>query len=523
MSSKNRKQSGPRSTDDTNNDLEDLSTASSDSITLHDEAKEVRELENRLNQLHVLWMETRLKILKTELESSLKNDPRAKDVRSSKRKSRAFKVVFGCALVLVIVAVILGVVRLDTTDLSSAPALPSTTLVADAPSSPPRKDALATEAQQATQAPADPPTARRKFQAKHELEALVDYYLKDDTYIESLAETYGWPIGAWDVSGISDFSDLFSAERIPLASDFNQDLSGWDTSSATNMRKMFYGANSFNRDISMWNVSNVQSMAGMFTRASAFNQNLRSWKTNCLEDTSFMFEGGREFNGDVSTWDLSKVKSMQWMFSSALAFDQPLASWNTSSVTDFSCTFCGAVSFNQDVSSWNVSSATNLSSMFNQASAFNQDLAAWKTSRVTSMRSVFYGAASYNHDLSAWDVSNVKYMEQMFAQSAFNQDLSSWNTSQVINMISMFSEARSFNQDVSTWNVSNVRYLSYMFQGASSFNQSLCAWGKMLPKQPQEQQQQVKVEDMFHSTSCPAPQDPDLSATNSSLCHPCPE
>jgi hypothetical protein len=123
MSSKNRKQSGPRSTDGTNNDLEDTSITSSDSIT--PQYEEVRELKNRLNQLHILWMETRLRSLKTELESSLKNDRRAKDVPSSKRKSRALKVVFRCALVLAIVAVTLGVVRLDTTGLASAPTLSS--------------------------------------------------------------------------------------------------------------------------------------------------------------------------------------------------------------------------------------------------------------------------------------------------------------------------------------------------------------------------------------------------------------
>jgi hypothetical protein len=120
MSSTTRKQSGPRSTDDdTNNDLKDTSKLGFNySITLHDEGKEVRKLEIRLD--HVLWMETRLKSLKTELESSLKNDPRAKDVPcSSKRKSPAFKVVFGCSLVLAVVAVPLGVVRLDTTGLSS--------------------------------------------------------------------------------------------------------------------------------------------------------------------------------------------------------------------------------------------------------------------------------------------------------------------------------------------------------------------------------------------------------------------
>ena len=98
-------------------------------------------------------------------------------------------------------------------------------------------------------------------------------------------------IGDWDVSAVTDMSELFSGANM-----FNGDISKWDVSRVTNMRRMFMDASSFNCDLSRWNVSRVKDMTNMFYGAAAFK-------------------------GDISMWDVSGVEFMTNMFSGAAAFD----------------------------------------------------------------------------------------------------------------------------------------------------------------------------------------------------------
>ena len=55
------------------------------------------------------------------------------------------------------------------------------------------------------------------------------------------------------------------------AASFNGDISGWNTSSVTNMSYMFYGdpnnLHAFNQDIGSWNTEKVTTMEAMFCRA----------------------------------------------------------------------------------------------------------------------------------------------------------------------------------------------------------------------------------------------------------------
>jgi Mycoplasma protein of unknown function, DUF285 len=82
------------------------------------------------------------------------------------------------------------------------------------------------------------PFAIRVIHSKAELIAAVDQYMVRGGNNNRTDDFY--PIGQWDVSNVQDFSYVFDANRNPLLIDFNEDLSNWDMSSATNLSHMFH-------------------------------------------------------------------------------------------------------------------------------------------------------------------------------------------------------------------------------------------------------------------------------------------
>ena len=286
------------------------------------------------------------------------------------------------------------------------------------------------------------------------------------------ADAFNGNISGWDVSSVKDMSEMFWGARA-----FNRDLSGWDVSAVTDMRSMFSGAGAFNGNISGWDVSAVKDMRWMFDEADAFSREISGWDVSGVKDMSSMFSEARAFNGDISEWDVSGVKNMNGMFMDADAFNGDISNWNVSGVESMRSMFYSADAFNGDISGWDVSGVTDMSWMFGGAAAFNGDISEWDVSSVKSMYKMFEATRAFNRDLSGWDVSGVKDMSSMFSSaSAFNGDLSGWDVSGVINMSEMFSGASAFNRDLSGWDVSGVKDMSQMFRDATAFNRNLSGW-----------------------------------------------
>lgn len=224
----------------------------------------------------------------------------------------------------------------------------------------------------------------------------------------------------------------------------------------TNLSKLFYGSTVFNQDISGWDVSNATDMRYMFSGAESFNQDLSQWNTISTTDMSGMFESAYEFNSDISGWNVSNVKNISSMFSGARTFNQPIGNWNTSSVLEMYSLFYDAISFNQPLNNWDVSNVTSMKNLFYGAKAFDQPLNNWNMSKVEFLDGMFSNASLFNSDISTWDVSNVEGVTNMFRYTdTFNIDISSWNLINVKRFDRMFENALAFNQDLSQWCVVN--------------------------------------------------------------------
>ncbi|MDE3003733.1 MAG: BspA family leucine-rich repeat surface protein [Gemmatimonadota bacterium] len=65
-------------------------------------------------------------------------------------------------------------------------------------------------------------------------------------------DAFNRDIGSWDVSSVTDMSEMFSK-----ADACNQDIRSWDVGNVTDMKEMFYHTDAFNRDLSGWCVSNI--------------------------------------------------------------------------------------------------------------------------------------------------------------------------------------------------------------------------------------------------------------------------
>jgi len=78
---------------------------------------------------------------------------------------------------------------------------------------------------------------------------------------------------------------------------FNSDISNWDTTNINNMASMFSGATQFNQPLNNWNTSNVTYMSNMFRQANSFNQNITRdvtnnyWITNKVTNINSIFAG----------------------------------------------------------------------------------------------------------------------------------------------------------------------------------------------------------------------------------------
>jgi surface protein len=264
------------------------------------------------------------------------------------------------------------------------------------------------------------------------------------------------------------------------------------------MGGMFYGAELFNQDITSWNVSKVSDFTNMFKGAAVFNQNIRKWSVEENDTLDDMFAGATAFLTEYGIPATPNYKFFtQFVYQSetthktlqaavdahfedaaaAQAIYGKLEKYDTSLVTDMCGLFRDRSSFNLDISGWNTSSVERFEDMFNGASSFNQNIQVWDTSSAISMQYMFQDATSFNQSLTDFDVSNVKFFTSMFEGATnFNSDVIDWDVSSAVLMNKMFKDAVSFDKEIRSWTLNddaNVDGGCYhqIFKGATAFTQ----------------------------------------------------
>ncbi|MDG2492230.1 MAG: BspA family leucine-rich repeat surface protein [Flavobacteriaceae bacterium] len=348
------------------------------------------------------------------------------------------------------------------------------------------------------------------------------------------ASAFNQDISSWDTSSVTDMRRMFKNAKA-----FDQDISSWNMSNVTNINYMFSGAENFDQEVGLWNISSVTTMLGVFENALLFNNSgsasINDWDTSSVTDMGKVFIGTSSFNQDIGNWDTSAVTNMTSMFSGALEFNQDISRWCVSNVTEEPENFEGNVLSTDNLPVWGTcaepiyfenntcmcpnatvgdvaylskggvsrnltaftvvddstiseqistgnynlctTQVTNMKGLFKENSSFNSDISFWDTSNVTSMYEMFGSATEFNQAIDNWDTSNVTTMKYMFSSaSSFNQEIGDWDTSSVTDMSHMFGTAIAFNQNIDAWDTSSVTNMQYMFNGAITFDQPLNSW-----------------------------------------------
>jgi len=180
------------------------------------------------------------------------------------------------------------------------------------------------------------------------------------TFTFYLATNFNANIGSWNTSSSTSMWGMFLQ-----ASSFNQDISGWDVSNVTTMQRMFEGATAFDNggvSLNSWDVSNNTLFNTMFQQ-TPFNQDISSWNTISATTMNQMFYQNTAFNQDISSWNVSSVTNMTRMFEST-PFNFDISGWDVSSVTSMARMFTFS-QFNQNLGAWNLDSLISMEVIFN--------------------------------------------------------------------------------------------------------------------------------------------------------------
>jgi surface protein len=265
---------------------------------------------------------------------------------------------------------------------------------------------------------------------------------------------------------------------------FNSNISGWNTAGVTNMANCFFGCSYFNSDISDWNTDGVTNMEYCFYRCTNFNSDISDWNTAGVTNMEYCFNGCRNFNnggavgngavGIPLTWTASSNASLSNCFYGCTNFNCNVNSLITTGVTSMEACFRGCGYFNNGA-------------VGNNTGAIGNDLTWTTTSALTSLKGCFYGCNNFNCNVNSLITTGVTSMEACFYNcNSFNNGGNigngavgnplTWTTTALTNLYGCFQGCTNFNSDISGWNTASVTTMQNCFNNAGAFNCGVNNW-----------------------------------------------
>jgi surface protein len=274
---------------------------------------------------------------------------------------------------------------------------------------------------------------------------------------------------------------------------FNQDISGWDTSSVKNMDAMFCHANSFNQDLSQWCVSEITSNPDSFDREAndwTLPNSRPDWGTcprgedielpdgYSIEDCHIFVANGNTVRLPIPADDPDNCPAIFVAVDGIEVTPTHVDENEPGSDNDEDRFWSVPATENQIIHAifdWD-NSKFLLQDWFSNILQFGLNSETGKRNQLKIGKYAFVFMEANPKAICNLDTSNLTNMNRMFGScSDFNENLL-WDTSNVTDMFSMFAYALAFNQDISGWDTSKVEGMGGMFQNASDFNQNLSQW-----------------------------------------------
>ena len=328
--------------------------------------------------------------------------------------------------------------------------------------------------------------------------------------------------GNLNLKDTTNLSQMFMS-----ATKFNGNISGWNTSSVTNMSTMFAGT-PFNQPLNNWDTSSVTNMEWMFA-ATPFNQTLNNWDTSSVRNMQGMFWGAYSFNQNISGWNVCRVSNFWWFDHYTPlwnpeykpVFGQPChnyvyyfeSTWDTTKTSSgssnsksimlplhqggkYNFTVHWGDGTSSKITSWNSANKTHTYAhsgrftliIVGQIEGFRFDNRGDKLKLINIKRTgplklgnlggYFYGARNLVNITGNLNLTGTTNFQNMFREATrlnHISNISKWNTSSVTNMEGMFAHAGAFNQSLNKWNTSSVANMARMFDSVT-FNQPLNNW-----------------------------------------------